>query len=86
MLPSERVGDEYRARGHRRDTNAATASITPKALAIIYTANNKVYDGLVAATGTYADDRIAGDVLTTTGPAVFANKNAGTGKTVTAMP
>src|SRR5207248_67694 len=43
----------------------------------------KVYDGTTAATVTLSDDRISGDVVTDSyTSASFANKNVGTGKTV----
>ncbi|NBU37368.1 MAG: hypothetical protein EBS32_03900, partial [Actinobacteria bacterium] len=65
-------------------TATNTANITAKSMAVTITASNKVYDALTAASVTYSDDRIAGDSLTVTGTATFANKNVGVGKTVTA--
>jgi filamentous hemagglutinin family protein len=70
---------------------STTASITPKAVSATgITASNKVYDALTSATlnsGSAAlSGVIAGDTLTLgTGSASgsFADKNAGTGKTVT---
>ena len=59
-----------------------TANITPATLAVSATGVNKVYDGLMGATVTYGDNRIAGDVLTFTGSASFADKNVATGKAV----
>jgi filamentous hemagglutinin family protein len=61
-----------------------TADITAKALTVSsFSAADKVYDGTAAATvsGTITD-AISGDDITLTGS--FANKNAGSGKTVTA--
>jgi len=61
-----------------------TATITPKAIAGSISANDKVYDGTTTATtsgtllGVLAGDTVA---LDTSGS--FADKNAGTGKTVT---
>ena len=43
---------------------------------------NRVYDGTTAATVTLHDDRVAGDDLTVTDSATFADKNVGTAKTV----
>ncbi len=44
---------------------------------------NKVYDGTTAATVTLSDDRVSGDVLTTSyANASFADKNVGTAKAV----
>jgi filamentous hemagglutinin family protein len=61
-----------------------TGNITKKALLITATGVDKTYDATTAATVNLTDNRIAGDVLTVskTG-AVYANKNAGTGKTIT---
>ena len=61
----------------------ATASITPRPLAITATAASKVYDGTTATTATLTDDRVAGDALSTTyAAASFADPNAGIGKAV----
>jgi hypothetical protein len=62
--------------------NAPTASITPRTLNVSATAQNKVYDGGVAAPVSVADDRVAGDVLSIASSGAFANANAGNGKTV----
>src|SRR5439155_1580999 len=64
-------------------TASTTADITAQALAVSATGVNRVYDGTTNATVTLSDNRLAGDVLSTsyTG-ASFANKNAGTAKTV----
>jgi hypothetical protein len=65
-------------------TASTSASITPRALAIAATGHNKVYDGTTAATVSLSDNRITGDVLTTgLTTAVFSDKNAGTGKSIT---
>jgi hypothetical protein len=72
------------AANYSANTSAsALANITARSLTISATAISKVYDGTATATVTLADDRLAGDVLTTsyTG-AAFANKNVGTSKTV----
>ena len=46
---------------------------------------NKIYDdGNTSASVSYGDDRIGQDVLTVSGTATFNDKNAATGKTVTA--
>ena len=64
-------------------TATTTANITPRSLTASATGVNKVYDGTTAATVTFADNRLAGDVFTETDTsATFANKNVGTGKTV----
>ncbi len=58
-------------------------SITPRPLTVSATGVSKQYDGLVLATVTLTDDRLAGDTLTDsyTG-ASFADKNVGTNKTI----
>ena len=58
-------------------------TINRKALAVTATGINKAYDGLTTASVTYADDRIASDVLTTSGTAIFTNPNVGVGRTIT---
>ena len=64
-------------------TTSTTANITAKTLTISATGVNKVYDSTTTATVTLSDNRVAGDVLTTAyTSATFANKNVGTGKTV----
>ena len=64
-------------------TAATTADITAKALTVAATGINKVYDATTAATVTLADNRIAGDVLTTGyTSAAFLDKNVALGKTV----
>src|SRR5207249_1412957 len=64
-------------------TASTTAAITPKALIVSATGVNKVYDGTMAATVTLADDHISGDSVTDSyTSASFADKNVGTGKTV----
>ena len=65
------------------NTAATTADITAKVLTITATGIDKVYDGNTTATVTLADDRVAGDILTTSyATATFADKNIGTGKAV----
>jgi hypothetical protein len=64
-------------------TAATTADITQRALTVSATAQNKVYDGGTSATVTLSDNRVAGDALASSNTtASFADKNAGTGKTV----
>ncbi|MQA22114.1 YDG domain-containing protein, partial [Rugamonas rivuli] len=58
-------------------SGSATASITPRALAVTASALDKVYDGTVAASVQFKDDRVAGDELSLSGSASFAGKNAG---------
>lgn len=65
-----------------------TANITPRPLTITgVTASNKTYDGNTTATvngtGATIGDLIPGDDLTLTYTGAFANKDVGTGKTVT---
>lgn len=63
-------------------TAAAQADIARRALAVTASGSGKTYDGNTSATVTLADDRLSGDVLNVTGNASFADKNAGTGKTI----
>ncbi len=68
------------------DNAASTNELTvdPYALTLSgFTADNKTYDGTTSVTGTgFSDDRIGGDDLSFDYAAAFANKNAGTDKTV----
>ncbi|MDX1901138.1 MAG: YDG domain-containing protein, partial [Gammaproteobacteria bacterium] len=60
-----------------------TADITARDLTVTATGINKVYDATTAATVTLSDNRISGDVFTDSyTSASFADKNVGTGKTV----
>ncbi|HEY4083939.1 MAG TPA: filamentous hemagglutinin N-terminal domain-containing protein [Burkholderiaceae bacterium] len=64
------------------------STITPKGLTISgITASNKVYDATTAATvstaGAVYTGLVGGDVVTDSATGTFANKNVGTGKTVT---
>ncbi len=62
---------------------ATTADITTRTLMVSATGVNKVYDGTTAATVTLSDNRVSGDDLTASNTtAEFADKNVGTGKTV----
>uniref|UniRef100_UPI002638AB94 beta strand repeat-containing protein n=1 Tax=Janthinobacterium sp. TaxID=1871054 RepID=UPI002638AB94 len=61
----------------------AMASIAQRALNLGYTGVDKVYDGVTGAQVAVSDDRIAGDVLSASASAAFADKNAGSGKTIT---
>ena len=66
-----------------RTTASTTADITARALTVSAAGMNKVYDGTTTATVTLSDDRVSGDVLTDGyTSATFADKNVGTGKTV----
>ncbi|WP_141213156.1 YDG domain-containing protein, partial [Janthinobacterium sp. PC23-8] len=64
-------------------TGATTATITQRALALGFAAAGKTYDGGTAATVLVTDNRVAGDVLTASANAAFADKNAGANKGVT---
>src|SRR5207244_8543843 len=63
-------------------TASTTADVTPRALTVAATGIDRVYGGTTTATVTLADDRVAGDVCSTSySAASFADKNVGTGKT-----
>jgi hypothetical protein len=65
-------------------TASTIANITARSLSVTASGSNKVYDGTTSATVTLADNRLAGDSLTTAyTSASFATKNVGTAKTVT---
>lgn len=59
-----------------------TLTITPRPITVTASGRNKVYDGTNAAAVTFSDNRISGDDLTVSGNATFADKNAGTNKTI----
>jgi len=66
-------------------TATAFADILARAITATLTANGKIYDGTNAATGTLSlGGVVAGDQVGVTGALSFADKNAGTGKRVTA--
>ena len=74
------TGDQH---GQGANTANGTLTVGKRALTVSATGVNKVYDGTAAATVTLSDNRVAGDVFTDTyTTAVFADKNVGTGKTV----
>ena len=61
-----------------------SVSVTPASLTVAATADNKPYDGTVAAVAHLATNAVNGDnVIPAYTSAVFADKNIGTGKTVT---
>jgi len=69
--------------GYDITRTGGTVIITPKSLTAAYTGTNKVYDATTAATVTGSStDIIAGDTVTFSQTAAFADKNAGTGKTI----
>jgi hypothetical protein len=64
-------------------TASAIADITVRTLTVSASATNKVYDATTTAAVTLADDRLAGDSLSTGyASASFSDKNAGTAKQV----
>src|SRR5439155_1231405 len=64
-------------------TASTTADITTRALIVTAAGLNRVYDGSTNATVTLSDNRVAGDVLSTSyTSASFANKTVGTAKSV----
>ncbi|NML42775.1 filamentous hemagglutinin N-terminal domain-containing protein [Ramlibacter sp. G-1-2-2] len=77
-------GDLQAPTGYAFSFTGGNVTITPRALNVSAVAGvNKVYDGTTAAsTGASTDDRISGDELTVGATGAFADKNAGTAKTV----
>ena len=63
-------------------TASTTADITAKPLTVSAIGKKKVYDGTTTATVIFSNNRVAADTLTVSGTASFADKNVGTGKTV----
>ena len=64
-------------------TASTSADITPRGLTVGATGVDKVYDGNTSATVNISDNRVVGDVLSTSyASASFANANAGNGKPV----
>src|SRR5206468_5468531 len=64
-------------------TASTSANITARPLAVSATGTNREYDGTTAATVTLSDDRVSGDVFTTSyTSAAFGDQNAGTAKPV----
>jgi hypothetical protein len=62
---------------------STTANITVRSMSVTATGVNKVYDGTTTATVSLADNRVAGDILSTTySSASFASKNVGSAKSV----
>jgi hypothetical protein len=59
-----------------------TGVITPRAITVAANGIDKIYDASTVASVTYSDDRLAGDVLSASGSASFADKNVGAGKPV----
>ncbi len=65
------------------DTASATADITRRPINVSTTASDKVYDGTTKASlSVSSDDVLAGDTVEFAGTGSFADKNVGTGKTV----
>ena len=78
------ISGARRGQLHLTNTTATTtADITARALTVTATGVNKVYDGTTTATVTLNDNRVSGDVFTSSyTSASFADKNVGNGKPV----
>ena len=61
----------------------STHTVNPAPLTVTFTAANKAYDGNTTASLSSSDNRLGSDVLTVSATGNFADKNVGTGKTVT---
>ncbi len=76
--PGNRIGNYSLTLG------SGTLTVTQAVLTVTATSQNKVYDGTTSVGVTLSDNRVPGDNLTTSyASAAFADKKAGTGKTVT---
>jgi hypothetical protein len=84
LTPTGSVTDSNGGNNYSLSFKTATGSITAKPLTVTASGANKQYDGTTAATVTLTDNRLSGDSFTDSySSAVFASKNAGTGKTIT---
>jgi filamentous hemagglutinin family protein len=63
-------------------TAATSADIAKAALNVTAAGTNRDYDGTTAAGLTFSDNRVAGDSLSVSGLGSFADKNAGTAKSI----
>ena len=50
-------------------STTVSGTISARSLTVTISASNKTYDALTAATVTYLDDRVTGDILTVSGTA-----------------
>src|SRR5439155_7677883 len=65
-------------------TATTTADITARNLTLSATGADKIYDGTTAATVALSDNRLSGDIFTSSyGSALFADKEVGTAKPIT---
>jgi len=64
------------------DSVQTTADIGQRRLVATAAGQNKTYDGSLAATVTFGDDRLGGDVLAYSASASFADKNVGSAKAI----
>ncbi len=63
-------------------STTTTADITARVLTVSASGVNRIYNGGTDGSAILADNRVAGDLLTLSGNASFADKNAGVGKTM----
>jgi hypothetical protein len=63
-------------------SSGGSGAITARTLDVTATGGTKVYDGTTSANLTWGDNRVAGDVLTFSSNASFADKNVGSAKPV----
>ena len=78
-LTATRVDDS----NYKQTSKACTLTVNKKSLTATATANSKVYDGSTAASGSITlTGVINSDEVAASGSFAFANKNAGSGKTV----
>ncbi len=83
LTPSAAIGGTFNASDYSITYRSATLTVNQAVLIVTATGVNKVYDGGTVATVTLSDNRLNGDSITDSySAAVFANANAGTGKTV----
>jgi hypothetical protein len=70
--------------GYTTTSGSASLTVTARPLVVSATGVDRPYDGTTAATVTLSDDRVPGDLLTTSyASASFADKNAGAARPIT---
>jgi hypothetical protein len=84
IMPSAAVGSPGLSNNYAITYMPGLMTVTPATLIVSATGSNKVYDGSTAATVTLSGNTIGNDAVTIgSSAAVFADKNAASGKTIT---
>ncbi|MFM9889677.1 MAG: YDG domain-containing protein [Rickettsiales bacterium] len=84
ITPSAASGGSFTPSDYTITYQNGSLAIGQRALTLAATSPGKIYDGSAIAPISVSDDRVAGDMLSTSYVnALFPNKNAGTGRTIT---